>query len=156
MRCLRTPIPRPKPPCSSLSRLIHTSPSSLADTNFTDDAPTSGQNVRIPSRSPVDRERFHRNSVRDQIAYAKQVNERGLRRWQESQEPKGKLQFMTMGREFAIPYNLTQLSYMSLNHMRELRAYYRKIMYEMPQFKRTVFYMHLLIGRICTAVSTAY
>jgi small subunit ribosomal protein S35 len=48
---------------------------------------------------------------------------------------------MTMGREFAIPYNLTQLSYMSLNHMRELRAYYRKIMYEMPQFKRIVFYL---------------
>jgi hypothetical protein len=32
---------------------------------------------------------------------------------------------------------LTEYSYMSLNHMRELRAYYRKMMYEMPQFRGT-------------------
>jgi hypothetical protein len=80
--------------------------------------------------------RFHRRQNRDELAYAAEVTERGMKRWQESQEPGGKIQFMTMGREFTIPYNLTQISYMTLNHNRELRSYYRKIMYEMPQFRR--------------------
>jgi small subunit ribosomal protein S35 len=82
--------------------------------------------------------------VQDQLAYARQATQRGMRRWQESQEPKGKVQFMTMGKEFTLPYNMTQLSYMSLNHMRELRTYYRKIMYEMPQFSSMSFLCVLL------------
>lgn len=98
----------------------------------------------------------------DTIAYGRAAGEQGMRRWQESQDPQKRLKFMTMGREFAIPYNLTQFSYMSLNHMRELRTYYRKIMYEMPQFGRTTPPLALWLcvfsgcgdadGRICEAV----
>ena len=77
---------------------------------------------------------YTRSNIPEQMAYARQVNKRSMARWQESQDPQAKLQFMTMGKEFTFPYNMTQLSYMSLNHMRELRGYYRKIMYEMPQF----------------------
>jgi hypothetical protein len=40
-----------------------------------------------------------------------------------------------MGREFTPAHNLSTPAYQLLNHQRELRAYYRKIMYEMPQFK---------------------
>jgi hypothetical protein len=141
MRSLRPVVPRSLEPCSRLSRQLHKTPSLLADSNFTDEpADTTPKDVSSGSTSlssAAARIRSRRGSVPDQLAYAKQVNERGMRRWQESQEPKGNLQFMTMGREFTIPYNLTQLSYMSLNHMRELRAYYRKIMYEMPQFTST-------------------
>jgi len=80
------------------------------------------------------------------VAYARTNSERALRRWQESQDPQKRLKFMTMGREFAIPYNLTQHSYMNVNHLRELRTYYRKIMYEMPQFGRTDPFLLLVMG----------
>lgn len=138
MRCLRTSFPRSSQYLQI--RRIHTTRISYAESGFTDDPDES---FPSPLSNPSsDRDVSNQNTIRDELAYARQINERGLRRCQESQEPKGKVQFMTMGREFAIPYNLTQLSYMSLNHMRELRSYYRKIMYEMPQFKRmySVFY----------------
>jgi Mitochondrial ribosomal subunit protein len=152
MRSLRPVLPRCLQPCSRFPRHLHTTPSLLADSNFTDDAVDttfedfSSSSTGLSSGST----NSSQGDISDQLAYAKQVNERGMRRWQESQEPKGNLQFMTMGREFTVPYNLTQLSYMSLNHMRELRAYYRKIMYEMPQFTSTT--PRLFLGVILTMV----
>ena len=117
------------PPTHSpkLTRIIHTTSPLLRNLSFTDDS-TETHNLSDGARVPDNSE---------QVAYAREVGERGLRRWQESQDPQKRLQFMTMGREFTIPYNLTEYSYMSLNHMRELRAYYRKMMYEMPQFRGT-------------------
>lgn len=129
-RCLRSsffsvPLSYPRH-----TRLIHPTSIRQTDRSFTDETPNINS-LRLQS-SQQDSAKRHA----DQIAYADLVSDRGFRRWQESQEPKGKLQFMSMGREFTIPYNLTQLANQNLNHLRELRAYYRKIMYEMPQFKR--------------------
>jgi len=133
MQCLRTTALKP------LSRSFPISSRSLTTATFTDDEnasesidPKAARALARANRRAGDRR------TRDELFYAKEVTEQGMKRWQESQEPGGKIQFMTMGREFTIPYNLTQISYMSLNHMRELRSYYRKIMYEMPQFRRMV------------------
>jgi len=68
--------------------------------------------------------------------FANKINQKSLSRWKESQDPRGQLQFMSLGREFRLSQGLSQMAQMSLNHQRELRAYYRKMMYEMPQFKR--------------------
>lgn len=124
MRCLRRSVTVPPTHSPKLTRIIHTTPRSLI--SFTDDyvPEETISSKRLPKKADV-------------LAYARQTSEKGYERWQESQDPMRKVQFLTMGREFTIPYNLTQYSYMSLNHMRELRAYYRKIMYEMPQFGRT-------------------
>jgi hypothetical protein len=69
--------------------------------------------------------------------YAMKVNESSWSRWKESQDPRGHLEFLSLGREFRIPMGISQGAHMSLQHQRELRAYYRKMMYEMPQFRRT-------------------
>ena len=129
-RCLRSSFFSVPLSCPRYTRLIHPAPIRRTDRNFTDETPDIDFSRLQSSR------RDSAKQQADQIAYADLVSDRGFRRWQESQEPKGKLQFMSMGREFTIPYNLTQLANQNLNHLRELRAYYRKIMYEMPQFKR--------------------
>jgi hypothetical protein len=68
--------------------------------------------------------------------YAMKINESSWSRWKESQDPRGHLEFMSLGREFRLSMGVSQGSQMGLQHQRELRAYYRKMMYEMPQFKR--------------------
>jgi hypothetical protein len=160
-RCLRTSIPlsqcyRPIP-----SRQIHLTSRAQANSNFTDDVSETDVNDDDSVCAQV-------NSTRDEFAYAREVNLRSMRRWEESQDPKGKVKFLTMGREFTIPYGISEMSNMSLNHLRELRSYYRKIMYEMPQFKRTSpplfpfpFFLVLfgcmdLLCRIPATVSSAY
>src|SRR5579859_5557840 len=113
MRCLRRSVPLPPTHSPKLTRIIHTTPTRRADRYFTDEELNEYERTmedipRLPSKG-------------DTIAYGRAAGEQGMRRWQESQDPQKRLKFMTMGREFAIPYNLTQFSYMSLNHMRELR-----------------------------------
>jgi hypothetical protein len=152
MRCLRRSVPVPPTHSPKHTRIIHTTPRSLISFIDEYEPKETISPKRIPKKADV-------------LAYAKQTSERGFQRWQESQDPLKKVQFLTMGREFTFPYNLTQYSYMSLNHMRELRAYYRKIMYEMPQFARkypihplnrspslNYCVVHDADGRICSAV----
>jgi hypothetical protein len=158
-RSFRSLIILPQCPVLKLSRNVHSTTRILADTNFTDDT-TNIEPEQFESSVTT------HNIGADERAYARRVNERSMRRWAESKDPKGKVQFMTMGREFEHGSYLTQLSNMSLNHMRELRAYYRKIMYEMPQFKRTLpsltptFFFFVVtfsdFGRIPTTVSTTH
>lgn len=127
-RCPRSLTTVPQCLRPTLSRNIHSSTRALADANFTDDSGPENFESSVTTH----------NSGADERSYARRVNERSMRRWAESQDPKGRVQFMTMGREFEHGGYLSQLSNMSLNHMRELRSYYRKIMYEMPQFKRSL------------------
>ena len=140
MRCLRRSIPLPPTHSPKLTRIIHTTRPLLADENFTSDEYDQNEANQVADHS------FRLPSRADSVAYARTNSERALRRWQESQDPQKRLKFMTMGREFAIPYNLTQHSYMNVNHLRELRTYYRKIMYEMPQFGRTDPFILLVMG----------
>jgi len=122
------------------SNQIHSSVRVQADTNFTDDPSNNSLASSLGTTNPLEprESRPRQNTEKDQLAYAREVSERTVRRWQESQEPKGKIQFMSMGREFTPAHNLSTPSYQLLNHQRELRAYYRKIMYEMPQFKSSL------------------
>jgi hypothetical protein len=76
------------------------------------------------------------NRLRDEFAYAREATRRTAARWAESKDPRGKFKFMTFGDQFTLPYSMSEMSGMSLNHLREIRSYYRKIMYEMPQFAR--------------------
>lgn len=139
-RCLRSSIPLSQPIRPISSRQIHSSVRVQADTNFTDDTLDSSRASPLSTTNPLEaaEHRPRHNTEKDQIAYAREVSERTVRRWQESQEPRGKIQFMSMGREFTPAHNLSTPSYQALNHQRELRAYYRKIMYEMPQFKSSL------------------
>lgn len=125
--CLRSSIHLPRP---ILSRQFHSSINHQTQ-NFTDDP----SNTLDEGYDPFTKVAPFIKYGRDETAYAHKVNDENLKRWQESQEPKGKIQFMSLGQEFTAPFNLSSLAQQDLNHMRELRAYYRKIMYEMPQFK---------------------
>ena len=153
MRCLRPPIAR-VPLSRPMYRQIHTSHPRLVDPISSNESTSNVDEDDLDEDGISDQAAMR--SIHDQKIYARQVNERSLRRWQESKEPKGSIQFMTLGRDFTIPYSLSQLSYMSLNHMRELRSYYRKIMYEMPQFSRTCLILLLLISRLRKTVPTAH
>ena len=139
-RCLRSSIPLSQPVRPMSSRQIHSSVPVQADTNFTDDLSHSSRASSMRTTNPpeITEHPTRQNTEKDQLAYAREVSERTVRRWQESQEPKGKIQFMSMGREFTPAHNLSSPAYQLLNHQRELRAYYRKIMYEMPQFKSSL------------------
>jgi len=156
-RCLRSSASLPQPFRPIPSRGIHSSKRAQADTNFTDD-PSDGPGTSLGGANPLETSRPRQNKEKDQLAYAREVNERTVRRWQESQEPRGKVQFMSMGREFTPAHNLSTPSYQLLNHQRELRAYYRKIMYEMPQFKSTLplSKWFLMGNRICKTFSTTF
>ena len=119
-------------------RSIHSTSHPLGpSTNGPDDEPELPSDFRIPE--PIDPEVVDQavSHPKDQFEYAKMVSTASFRRWKEAEHPKGTLNFMSFGREFALTNNLTQGANMSLNHLRELRAYYRKIMYEMPQLKST-------------------
>lgn len=143
--CLRPSIPLPPP--RPFPRTIHTAPLTRAQASFTD-------SFRRPVEEELEDEDLDdvedsANSESDDTAYAERVSAQSYQRWRESQDPQAGLQFMTMGREFTIPYSLTQLSNMSNNHLRELRAYYRKMMYEMPQFKSILLPIVAGVGGVC-------
>lgn len=133
--CIRRSIPLIQLRYPS-SRQIHTTllHRREAESEFDEEQDRIAQEIESLGRS-----RRGRRYTEAQASYAHYVSGRSMSRWMESQEPKGKVQFMTMGREFTFPYELSQMSYMNLNHMRELRAYYRKIMYEMPQLRSMSF-----------------
>jgi len=132
--CIRRSIPLIQLRYPS-SRQIHTTLHRCeAESEFDEEQDRIAQEIESLGRT-----RRGRRYTEAQASYAHYVSGRSMSRWMESQEPKGKVQFMTMGREFTFPYELSQMSYMNLNHMRELRAYYRKIMYEMPQLRSMSF-----------------
>lgn len=133
-RCLRLRPSIPLPPPRPFPRTIHTTPVTRAQASFTDSFRRPVEE-ELEENEDLDDVEDSANSESDDTAYAERVSAQSYQRWRESQDPQAGLQFMTMGREFTIPYSLTQLSNMSNNHLRELRAYYRKMMYEMPQFK---------------------
>lgn len=131
-RCLRLRPPIPLHPPRPFPRAIHTASITRARASFTDsDRPARKE---AEEDEDLDDGEGSVNSETDEITYAARVSAQSHDRWRESQDPQAGLQFMTMGREFTIPYSLTQLSNMTNNHLRELRSYYRKMMYEMPQF----------------------
>src|SRR5277367_389878 len=131
-RCLRLRPSIPLRPPRQFSRSINTASLARAQASFTDFRRSPEEEEEDED---LDDEEVSWNSESDETAYAEHTSEQSVQRWRESQDPQAGLQFMTMGREFTIPYSLTQLSNMSNNHLRELRAYYRKMMYEMPQFR---------------------
>ena len=133
-RCLRLRPSIPLRPARQFARSIHLAPPARAQASFTDFR-RSREEEEAEQDEDLDDEEGSWNSEGDETAYAKHTSKQSVQRWRESQDPQAGLQFMTMGREFTIPYSLTQLSNMSNNHLRELRAYYRKMMYEMPQFR---------------------
>ena len=133
-RCLRLRSSISLLPPRQFARFIHTAPLARARASFTDFRRSLEEEEVEEDDEFLDDERPW-NRETDESAYADHTGEQGVKRWRESQDPQAGLQFMTMGREFTIPYSLTQLSNMSNNHLRELRAYYRKMMYEMPQFR---------------------
>ena len=133
MRCLRPTLPRSHPPTLPRRRPFHSTPPPLNDS----EEPSEPAKFH-PSLQQVEakaRETDNNHTI-DESTYARDVTRRSMARWEESQEPKGRYEFFSFGREFTVPYNLTEIAYQDLNHQRELRTYYRKIMYEMPQFKR--------------------
>lgn len=134
--CLRPSIPLHHPILPIISRQIHPSIRRQAST-FTEDSSDTHNSAIDDADDSLESDHFGRFD-RDEAEYARKVNRENVLRWQQNQEPRGKLQFMSLGREFTFPYNLSSISQMSLNHQRELRAYYRKIMYEMPQFKSLI------------------
>jgi hypothetical protein len=125
--------------------------------SFTDNPSDSQSNAEDADEGIIGISPFEKHG-RDEAAYAREVNERNLLRWRQNQEPKGKVQFMSFGQEFTVPYNLTTIAQIGLNHQRELRAYYRKIMYEMPQFKSkySIVGLGADLGRICKTISTTF
>src|SRR5271154_985266 len=131
--CLRPSIPLLPP--RQFARFIHTAPLARAPASFTDFRRSREEEEAEEEDEDLDDDDGSWNREKDETAYATHVSKQNVQRWRESQDPQAGLQFMTMGREFTIPYSLTQLSNMSNNHLRELRAYYRKMMYEMPQFR---------------------
>ena len=132
-RCLRLRPSIPLLPPRQFARFIHTAPLARAPASFTDFRRSREEEEE--EDEDLDDDDGSWNREKDETAYATHVSKQNVQRWRESQDPQAGLQFMTMGREFTIPYSLTQLSNMSNNHLRELRAYYRKMMYEMPQFR---------------------
>ena len=133
-RCLRLRPSIPLLPPRQFARFIRTAPLARAPASFTDFRRSAEEEVEEDEEF-LDDDDGSWNRESDETAYAEHTGEKSTERWRESQDPQAGLQFMTMGREFTIPYSLTQLSNMSNNHLRELRAYYRKMMYEMPQFR---------------------
>jgi len=150
-RCLRSIPPLPQSTVRPRARPIHTTPCALKEPSLPDEAPDAAAgrtgrtatlddmgdpNDPLGQFEPHERNWDYRWSdfIKDR-EFASQINQKSLARWMESQDPRGRLQFMALGREFRLSQGLSQMAQMSLNHQRELRAYYRKMMYEMPQFK---------------------